>query len=132
MSEVLYMLIWIYHRVCIEVYLPATKEKIFIIIAVLLPKEIKGSCQIPSLFWAGSDDFLASNSEFTLFEKINMWWDFLEISWTSEIAVLLLKYLQASSVSIAGRCSCQLTQMTCRFYFASPVSLPATCKKSPR
>lgn len=87
------MLIWIYHRVCIEAYLPATEEKILITITVLLPKEIKGSCQIPSHFWAGSEDFLASNSDFTLFEAVNMWWDFLEISWTLEIFVLLLKYL---------------------------------------
>lgn len=36
---------------------------------------------------------LASNSDFTLFEAVNMWWDFLEISWTLEISVLLLKYL---------------------------------------
>lgn len=88
-----YVLIGIYHKVCIEAYMPATEEKIPITVAVLLPKEIKGSCQIPSHFWAGSDDFLASNSDFTLFEEVNMWLDFLEISWTLEISVLLLKYL---------------------------------------
>lgn len=93
MSEDQYALIWIYHKVCIETYLPATEEKILITIVVLLPKEIKGSCQIPSHFWAGSDDFLASNADFTLFEIVNMWRDFLEISWTLEISVLLLKYL---------------------------------------
>lgn len=116
---------WIYRRVCIEAYLLATEEKGFIIIAVLFPNKIKGSYQIPSLFWVGPDDFLASNSDFTLFDAINMWWDFLEIRWTLEIVVLLLKYLQAGSVSTAGRCSCQLIQMTCRFYFSSPISLPA-------
>lgn len=103
MSEGLYKLIRIYHRLCIKAYLLATEEKIFIIIAVRFPKEIKGSYQIPSLFWEGSDDFLAPNSDFTLFEAVNMWRDFLEIRGTLEIAVLLLKYLQAGSVSTVGR-----------------------------
>lgn len=128
LSEDPYKLIRIYHRVYIEAYLLAAEENIFIIIAVLFPKETKGSYQIPSLFWAGSDDFLAPNWDFTLFEAVNMWWDFLEIRWTLEIVVLLLKYLQAGSVSTVGRCSCQLIQMTCRFYFSSPISLPATYK----
>lgn len=92
LSEGLYKLIRIYHGVCIEAYLLATEEKIFIIIAVWFPKEIKGSYQIPNLFWEGSDDILAPNSDFILFEAVNMWWDFLEIRWTLEIALLLLKY----------------------------------------
>lgn len=67
------MLIWIYHRVCIETYLPVTGEKVLITIAVLLPNKIKGSCQISSNFWEDSDDFLASSLGFTLFKTVNMW-----------------------------------------------------------
>lgn len=86
-----------------SIYLLVTEDKILITIAVILPKEIKGSCQIPSHFWAGSYDFLASNSDFTLFEAVNMWWDFLEISWTLEISVLLLKYLFCNKFCVHNR-----------------------------
>ena len=104
------------------------KKKILITVVVLLQKKIKGSCQIPSHFWAGSDDFLASSSDLTLFEAVNMWRDFLEISWTLEISVFSLKYLLCKLAPCPQLGGVPLSPHRWHANSTSLASLAATCK----
>lgn len=96
LSEDQCVLIWIYHKACIEAYLHRdlrTTEKRSWNYCSAFAKEMKGSSQISSRCWADLFDFLAPNSDIILLGEVNMWWDLLEISWTLEMSVLLLKYL---------------------------------------